>query len=265
MIFRRKKLNCRVVEYKPVRHKLRFLLTMVLAVTMAADRLVRQIDIAFTKIEIGGVFNRVGAEQVRGIVSTYTSARFFEINVTDVQNALERLPWVQQAEVARVWPAKMRVTIFEKTPLAAWGQTGRLISSAGQVFQPPLNTVPDDLPVLAGPIRTEAIVLGRYRHFQRILSRIGRKIRRLELDQRRSWNMKLDNGIQLMLGHIYVDQRLQRFVSLYKELFDARTQHAVSTVVDLRYGNGFAIRADRRLHRGSIHSRLGLEEPEAYV
>jgi len=216
--------------------------TLSLVIIFGAVQVIQRADGPFTRLEIGGVFRHVDSGQVRDIVSQYSGAGFFAVDVTNIQSALEDLPWVQRADVARVWPSTLRVTIVEQTPLATWGSRDRLISTTGEIFSPPRVTVPEGLPHLAGPEETESIVAERYHSFQKILSFIGHGIQQLQLDQRRAWVMTLDNNIQVTLGTVSATQRLQRFVHVYGKSFDEFMQRVEAQAIDLRYGNGFAIR-----------------------
>lgn len=218
---------------------------LTLGIAFGAVQVIQRADGPFTRLEIGGILQHVDAGQVRDIVSQYSGAGFFAVDVEKIQSALEDLPWVQRADVARVWPSTLRVTIVEHTPLATWGSKDRLISTTGEIFSPPQATVPAGLPHLSGPEQTESIVAEHYHRYQKILSIIGHGIQQLQLDQRRAWVMTMDNNIQVTLGTVYATQRLQRFVHVYGKAFDEFMQRVEAQAIDLRYGNGFAIRPAR--------------------
>ena len=63
----------------------------------------------------------------------------------------------------------------------------------------------------------------------------------MRLDARRSWTLQLDDGLVIRLGNKDVQARLTRFFRVYPRLQQMATQ---VREMDLRYPNGFAIRAD---------------------
>jgi cell division protein FtsQ len=60
----------------------------------------------------------------------------------------------------------------------------------------------------------------------------------ISLSPRHAWQLRLNNGMVLELGHEQSQQRLGRFVAVYPYSL-ASMQHTVN-YVDLRYQNGFA-------------------------
>ena len=62
---------------------------------------------------------------------------------------------------------------------------------------------------------------------------------RVVLTQRHAWQLKLGNGMHIMLGRDadLAEERLRRFVDAYPSV--RKKQHEY---VDLRYPNGFALR-----------------------
>jgi cell division protein FtsQ len=60
----------------------------------------------------------------------------------------------------------------------------------------------------------------------------------LVLNDRRAWQIILDNGIRLELGKESLEERIERFISLYKNL-GSDTQRV--SYIDLRYDTGASI------------------------
>jgi cell division protein FtsQ len=129
--------------------------------------------------------------QVRLVVERHVRGTFFTVDLERVREALEKLPWVREAKVARHWPDTLVVSLTEHKPLARWNQDA-LVNDQGEVF--------------AG----------------------------------RAWRLRLDNGMQIVLGRDEPVLRLARFTALYPRLFAAPA--TAPAYVDLRYVDGFAIR-----------------------
>ncbi len=189
-------------------------------------------------VRIVGVFHHLSTRQLQQAVAPYVTGGFFTVNVDAVKHALQAVPWVDKVSVRRVWPDALRIHISEQVPLVRWGEDG-LLNARGQLFQPPVATIPPGLPELSGPPGLESVALPAYRDMNRALAPLGFTIARLALDARRSWSVQLSNGMQLRLGRSEVYRRLLRFVRAYSAVLAPRA--ADIRLVDLRYTNGFAV------------------------
>ena len=68
---------------------------------------------------------------------------FIRLNVDDVRQLVEELPWVQSAAVRKQWPSLLQLHITEKIPQVRWG-ADRLYSQSVGIFTPPEDrTYPD--------------------------------------------------------------------------------------------------------------------------
>src|SRR5471032_1809491 len=89
------------------------------------------------------------------------SGNFFAADLAAIRAGLERIAWVRRADVRRVWPDRVEVTIEEHVALARWGDAG-LVNTYGERFAGQTETA---LPMFAGPPRTEGEVTRRYRRY----------------------------------------------------------------------------------------------------
>ncbi len=190
-------------------------------------------------VRVEGDFVHLSARQVRAAVAPVARGGFFQVAVGQVMRAAQSLPWVDRVSVTRIWPDTLLIAVTEQTPLARWGEH-ELINRRGQRFAPPLDTFPAGLPQLRGPDGLETVLAARYYEMARVLAPVGLQIRELDQDERRSWRMLLDNGIELRLGRTEAYERLLRFVRLYPGTLAPQAEMVGQ--VDLRYTNGFAVR-----------------------
>lgn len=172
-------------------------------------------------------------------VLAQAGGNFFAAGIAELRAALEQLPWVRRASVRRVWPDRLVVAIEEHVALARWGNEA-LVNTHGERFA---GTTQAQLPVFLAPAGTEAEVTRRFARFRDVLAPLGTPLERVVLTPRHAWQLRLANGLQIMLGRDaeLAEQRLQRFVGLYPSALGAR--QPANEVVDLRYPNGFAWRA----------------------
>ncbi|MEW6590123.1 MAG: cell division protein FtsQ/DivIB [Pseudomonadota bacterium] len=201
---------------------------------------VAQPAFALKTLEVATPVAHVTEAQVRLVAERKVRGTFFTVDLEQVRNSLEKLPWVREARVERRWPDTLVVSLVEHEPLARWNDDA-LINVAGEVFVAALDT---RLPRLSGPEDSSAEVYAAYRRYQAALAPLGMTIGELALSPRRAWRIRLDNGLALALGREQADARLARFVALYPRIFAA--QDGVPAVpplaVDLRYPDGMALR-----------------------
>jgi cell division protein FtsQ len=209
---------------------------------------------ALHTIEVKTPATHVTEAQIRLVAERKVRGTFFTVDLERVRESLEKLPWVREARVERRWPDTLVVALTEHVPLARWNDNA-LVSETGEVFVAALG---QPLPRLFGPEDSSYEVVAAYQRDQAALAPLGMSISELRLTPRRSWRIRLDNGMQLALGRLQPEERLSRFVALYPRLFSAQQMDPTPTAtdlkaataaaplapvtVDLRYSDGFAVR-----------------------
>jgi cell division protein FtsQ len=201
------------------------------ALAWALDRPVRLIS-------IDGSFQRVSPGQIEKAVAPFATQGFMSADLNDIQRAVESLPWVDHARIARRWPNGLRVTVTEQTAAARWGESG-LLNTRGELFVRTATHVPAELPHLSGPEGTESQVAQRYLATQGRMLEAGMRIAALRLDERGAWELDLDSGVTVRLGRRDVDERTERFIHTASQVISHRLTEI--SYVDMRYSNGFAI------------------------
>ncbi|WP_334133869.1 cell division protein FtsQ/DivIB [Tepidimonas sp.] len=182
---------------------------------------------------------------VRALVLPHLSGTFLTLDLASARERFLALPWVREAVVQRQFPNRLRVTLTEHEALAWWGDPahGRLVSVRGEVFEAePDDAQAEQWAVLSGPAAEAETVVAMYRWVLPLVERLGRDVARLELSERGSWRLTLDNGAPLELGRGDDEARLrlQRFVATQPAL---RARYGARDIVsaDLRYPNGYAV------------------------
>ena len=189
-------------------------------------------------LELTGRFQHIAPEAVRQAVRPYTGDGLLRLDIDAVRRAVQGLAWVRSASVRRAWPDAVAVRVTEHQAVARWAGGG-LINGAGERFMPSAADG-QGLPVFEGPAGTVGELTRRYREMQRALSPLGLSIGRVALDARRSWRLRLEGGVELVLGRDRQYERLLRFVRVYGQALAERKQRIER--VDLRYTNGLAVR-----------------------
>ncbi len=197
------------------------------------------LDREITSVEINGPFQRVTALHIEDAISAEIDAGFVGADLGEIHEQIVALPWIDQARVARRWPSRLTITVTEQVPAAVWGERG-LLNTRGELFVSAARHVPSELPRLSGPNEHSAeVVAARYLNVREQLIPVGLDLRRVHLDERGSWEMTLQNGIEIRLGRKQVSARTDLFLDVVTDIIVG--QAADIEYVDLRYGNGFTI------------------------
>lgn len=208
-------------------------------------------------VEVVGGLDQVGRGQIEHAARTALTGNFFTVNLDSARVAFEKLPWVRRAEVRRHWPDTLTLALEEHRAVARWkpaegggGQEkeslreSRLVNTEGEIFA---ASTTEALPTFVGPEGSEDLVLARYREFAEALAPLSHEPRTVVLSPRQAWQLRLDNGLVLDLGRDQpkhpLAERIARFATHYREA--AGKAGFAAGVVDMRYPNGFALRAGR--------------------
>ncbi|MEA3173553.1 MAG: cell division protein FtsQ [Gammaproteobacteria bacterium] len=211
---------------------------LLLALGAAVSALAWSLDRPVRVISMDGSFQRVSPGQIEKAVAPFANRGFMSADLDDIQRAVEALPWVDHARIARRWPNSLHVTVTEQTAAARWGDAG-LLNTRGQLFVRVTTHLPPELPRLSGPEGTETQVAQRYLSAQGRMLEAGLRIAALRLDERGAWEMDLDCGVTVRLGRREVDERIDRFIRTTSQVISHRLTEI--NYVDMRYSNGFAI------------------------
>lgn len=198
-----------------------------------------------TQLEVKGDLKHATRAQIEAVLPRAAgngADNFFAADLAAVRSRVERLPWVRRVAVRRVWPGRLEITVEEHVALARWGtgdEASRLVNTFGETFS---ATTRQTLPVFIAPGGTATEVVRRYRRFNELVAPLGTSVERVVLTQRLAWQLRLGNGLHIMLGRDadLAEERLRKFVEAHPAtLARIGKKHEY---VDLRYPNGFALR-----------------------
>lgn len=194
-----------------------------------------------TRVDLKGSLVRTTTAELEAALPR-ASGNFFAADLAEIRARVERLPWVRQVAVRRVWPARLEISIEEHVALARWGagdERGALVNTHGERFT---GKTQEALPLFIGPAGTQAELARRYASFSAIVAPLGTQIERVVLSPRHAWQLRLANGLHLALGRDpeAAELRLKRFVAAYPATLSPGGRRY--EYVDLRYPNGFAVR-----------------------
>jgi cell division protein FtsQ len=210
-----------------------------LLVTALAVHLLRpQFDLPLTSLRIDGELQRLSAAQIAAAAAIAPGVHLFDADLTALRARVEALPWVAHARVSRLWPDRVAVRVWERMPIARWGDAG-LVDSESRSFTPAASEIPDGLPRLAGPDGREADVVTAYRALKAALEGSRLAPVALTLDARGEWSAVTADGISLHFGN---GNPAASAALLLGPASHALAEHFDQVAsIDLHYSNGFAV------------------------
>lgn len=203
-----------------------------------SERLLPWIDRPIAKVDVQGDLHYVSRAAVAARVAPFVEARFFRVDLAAMRGELERMPWIAEAEVRRVWPDQLLIRLEEQLPVARWGDEA-LLNNRGAAFAPGELAGYEHLPKLWGPQRAQQQVMQQYLMLSQLLRPLDFSVASLEMRERGSWYLTTGEGLELLLGRDHVVEKMRRFVSVYEKAL--KEQNANIARVDLRYPNGLAV------------------------
>ncbi len=216
------------------------LLAVVVVVIVSGKGYVALNAIPVEHIIVSGKLQHTKTTALEEMVRPALEGGFLNADLERVRVQLQSLPWVYEVSVRRRWPNALELHVIEQLPIARWGKDG-FLNHEGAVFQ----SIGDDqqwssLPLLRGPRGTAKTLMSIYQQFVEILSPHELLVEELAIDDRGQVEAKLKGDTILRLGsEDYVEERLRRFVAIYRTELAAKGETVAS--VDLRYPNGLAV------------------------
>lgn len=189
------------------------------------------------KVQVSASYQHISHADLESIVSPHLQKSYFSLSLKSLQADIAHLSWVDLVELDKIWPDRLKIRVVEKQPIARFNH--QLITDNGQVFSGKTSQGLEDYPEIRAPGSQKLKVLQVYRKFSKILSDANLKIARLRLGKNQSWQLTLNNGIELYLGKEDVEKRLKRFSQAYPQLMAKNSGQPVR--VDLRYSHAMAV------------------------
>lgn len=198
--------------------------------------------VPLAKLVVTGERRHISDNEIRqAILSMGTPGTFMSQDVNVLQRQIERLAWVKQVSIRKQWPDILKIHLVEYQPFARWNDL-QLVDQQGVVFN--ATDIKDKaLPLLYGPVGSEAEVIEGWRKMSNTLKVIDIKLKAASMTPRRAWQLVTRDDIRIELGRTDTKQRLERLIDLYPVIMQqAASAQMRIDYVDLRYDVGAAIK-----------------------
>jgi cell division protein FtsQ len=224
-----------------------FSFSLVLALYGVTRYVIQQPAFSIRAVELVGVPQHIDITELERVMNEKTKGNFFTVDLDSLRLALEQVPWIRKVSLRRKFPWRVQLKLEEHVALARWNDKGsqgqfntEMVNTHGEVFRA-INA--EILPAFIGPKESSEQVAAMYAELSGILNPMNQDVVQIALSPRYSWQLRLRNGMTLVLGRGQMQTRLMRFVSTYSYSLALMT-HTV-TYLDLRYRDGFAANIPR--------------------
>ncbi len=198
----------------------------------------------------GETLKHVNKPLVKQQVVETVKGNFFSVRLEDVKRGFETMPWVRHANVRRVWPNELVVSIEEQKPFGMWGgiDSHRLMNAHGEIFAGRVSEVVDGIQLIDfyGPDDSSKEVMRLYEKANAWFKPWDAEVKSLTLSDRYAWNVKLSNGMKVEFGRdeessdkTLTEDRVARLFKYWPQVQEKWANRV--DAIDLRYANGFAV------------------------
>ncbi|WP_375623458.1 MULTISPECIES: cell division protein FtsQ/DivIB [unclassified Bartonella] len=214
-------------------------------------------DIGFVVVDVDISGNkRLAKQDILKILELDVAPSIFTFDVERARALLEKQPWIQSANVQKIYPNRMRVSIVEREPYAIWQHEGMvdIVDNTGRVIVPFKGKIVRNLPLVVGQGAQNAakVFIQALSVYPEIYNRVRAFVR---VGDRR-WDLVLDNGVRVMLPESGALERLSSLV-LSGTMQDLLSRDILS--VDLRLADRITVSlSDETLER--YHATVAEEE-----
>ncbi len=165
-------------------------------------------------IEITGLSNTLRRGEIIAALGVDYEDSILWLNMDAARERIRQLPWIAQAEVRRLLPGTLSVSIAERQPFAIWQNGGKIsvIDIEGRVISERVDDTDPSMPQLVGPganIGAQEILT-----FLESRPAIRARMRALVRVADRRWNIRLLNGMDIRLPEDGVESALDQLVAL---------------------------------------------------
>jgi cell division protein FtsQ len=186
------------------------------AVARTADSAAATIGFEIENIQVAGV-SGARAQEVRAVIVPDGRRSVLSLDPMDVKARVERLDWVQSAQVRRLWPSTLVVEVERRRAYALWRDAGELsvIDSNGDRLATERVADHEDLPLIvgegAGPAARPILVALEN------LPNVRARLKQIVRVNNRRWNVELASGAIVALPEEGAEIALARLETLHAE------------------------------------------------
>ena len=180
------------------------------------DMAARALGFGLEKITISGIA-RLGESELLGAAGISSRNSLVFLNVATVRRRLLADPFIKSAEVRKLYPNELSISIVEREPFALWQLNGELyvVAQDGTQIEHMRDPGLVDLPLVVG--EGANLKAAEYAALLEAAGPLRAKIRAGMLISARRWTLKMQNGLDVRLPEDGAVEAMRRLVRLDRE------------------------------------------------
>ncbi|CAM3738139.1 cell division protein FtsQ/DivIB [Polynucleobacter antarcticus] len=198
----------------------------------------------------GQTLKHINKPVVKQQVLETVQGNFFSVRLEEVKRGFESMPWVRQANVRRVWPNGLVISIEEQKPFGTWGgkNSQTLMNIHGELFAGRISDVGEGITLVDfyGPEDASKEVMRLFERASIWFKPWNAEVKSLTLSDRYAWSVKLSNDMKVEFGRDeensdknLTEDRVARLFKYWPQVQEKWANRIDS--IDLRYANGFTV------------------------
>lgn len=179
-------------------------------------------------------------QSLQQVADAIGQVQFFGANLHSIHDKVLSLSWVEDAQVSRDWHHGVMISVTPRKAVANFGS--RELVDANAVVFTPANTsdlMNADLVTLHGAAEDAKDIMYKLHDINERFVPLGLMAQDLILTPRKTWVIRFQNGLRVVVDHENTDQKLYNLSVILKQRFMQDIGRMQS--IDLRYKNGFSI------------------------
>ncbi|WP_144752940.1 cell division protein FtsQ/DivIB [Bartonella saheliensis] len=179
---------------------------------MIINTIISDSGFVVTQVDISGN-KRLTKQDILKMLKLDVAPSIFTFDVEKARSLLEKQAWVQSANVQKIYPNRMRISIVEREPYAIWQHDSimDIVDHTGRVIVPFKGGIVRDLPLVVGQGAQSAAkgFIQALSVYRQVYDRVRAFVR---VGDRR-WDLVLNNGMRVMLPENGALERLSSLIS----------------------------------------------------
>ncbi|MFC4892945.1 cell division protein FtsQ/DivIB [Pseudofrancisella aestuarii] len=161
---------------------------------------------------------------------------WLNFNAESLEYYISDLQGTDYTLVKKIWPSTLVVYIYEREPIAYWGEKKVLLDDM-TIISPAVFNYDKYLPRINGPDKNKDYIYGEYLDLERIAQKNNVEI--IDMDYEGNlFSVKLSDGFYVKLGSKDLIKRFEKFFKFYKQV----KNYENVKYFDMRYDNGFVVK-----------------------
>ena len=180
------------------------------------DLLARAIGMGIDTVTISGI-SELKETEILAYAGVKARNSLPYLDAEGMRTRLRSVPMIRDAEVRKLYPSRLAITVVERQPYALWQKDGKIsiVSADGM----PIDSLHDDryarLPLIVGDGANER--LDQYRRIIEAAGELTPRIKAGALVSRRRWSLYTTDNVEVRLPELEPEAAVQRLASLQRD------------------------------------------------